>query len=175
MRAQPLPQPSPAQVGRQARSQRVTFAPTSLRLSATGRESTAVVQPSTVALDGQLSLPDDGQHLGWWSGSSLVGELRGPVVIAGHIDTPAGLGYFSRLLQVSPGDVVTLAGESRSQAYRVTSIDSVAKVDLHDAGFLHGDSPATLVLVTCTGRFDTATHHYQDNLVVRAVPVDRAE
>jgi len=33
------------------------------------------------------------------------------------------------------------------------------------------DGPPMLTLVTCGGPFDSATHHYRDNIVVSAAPI----
>jgi hypothetical protein len=49
------------------------------------------------------------------------------------------------------------------------SLRSVSKKDLPQALFASGGA-RRLVLVTCGGAFDAATHQYADNVLVTAVP-----
>ena len=114
--------------------------------------------------------------MGWWVSGALAGDAFGSVVLAGHIDSRVyGLGFFARLLDVRPGDRVTLGDGTSSQSYSVASISRIPKSGLATASdFFSQRVPARLVLVTCTGRFDPATHHYEENLVVLATPLGAA-
>jgi hypothetical protein len=72
-----------ARVGRPADSTRIRFVPEQLVLPGDARA--AVVPAQTVG--GQLQVPSDVRHLGWWDGSSEAGDPFGSTVIAGHVDS----------------------------------------------------------------------------------------
>jgi sortase (surface protein transpeptidase) len=121
---------------------------------------------------GHVQLPTDPGEVGWWLGGALAGDPFGSVVLGGHIDSRRfGLGFFARLLDVEPGDMIELTGDGLALRYRVRSTGEVAKDALATtARAFDMDTPARLVLITCTGRFDPSAHHYDRNLVVVATP-----
>jgi sortase (surface protein transpeptidase) len=133
----------------------------------------AKVQRIDTRPDGDLELPADPGVTGWWVSGALAGELYGSVVLAGHIDSrQRGLGFFAKLLDVEPGEHIELTGGGLALTYVVRSNEDVDKdvlstqTDLFDR-----TARGRLVLLTCTGRFDPRTRHYDHNLVVTAEPV----
>lgn len=168
----PTTTPTPARVGETASSQRITFTPRALVLDGDRAEVRPV---STV--DGELRVPEEVQHLGWWDGSAAVGDPFGNVVVAGHIDSATeGLGFFARLPGVAVGDEVEVRGRSggRDQqlTYRVTRIDRVDKGALATGSRAFDQTGAPhLVLITCTGAYLPDRGGYQQNLVVTATPL----
>ncbi len=145
-----------------------------MTLSVSGQRSSSVhVDAVDTTRDGDLGLPKDPGRVGWWQGGALAGETYGSVVLAGHIDSRAyGVGFFARLLQARPGDEVTLSDGRLEQRYAVVSNRNVNKQALATGTDTFSQSvPGRLVLITCTGHFNTATRHYEDNLVVLARPV----
>jgi hypothetical protein len=79
------------------------------------------------------------------------------------------------LRDVGVGERVVLAGvDGRTVAYRVTARRELGKAALPADLFATG-GPPRLVLVTCGGRFDPATRHYTDNVIVYAEPARPAE
>ncbi|HYI52517.1 MAG TPA: class F sortase [Microlunatus sp.] len=160
------PTPGAAGEGTRAPSQVKRFVPVELMLP--GRETAEVEPVSTV--DGELQIPEHVDHLGWWDGSSWLGDPFGSTVIAGHVDSATGgLGFFARLLEIRRGDrVQLLGGAGQRQTFRVTSVRTV------DQNALAGDSSALaqtgdhrLVLITCTGAYRQG-RGYESNLVVTA-------
>lgn len=123
--------------------------------------------------DGTLGLPDNPGEVGWWQSGALAGEAHGSVVLAGHIDSrERGLGFFVRLLDLRAGDRVELGDGRLVQVYRVRSNREVDKTVLATGTDTFArDVPGRLVLITCTGRFDQRTRHYDRNLVVLADPI----
>lgn len=165
-------QPSLASQGRAAASQRETFVPKRLRLLSDGGATTSIQGVDTAA-DGTLELPKDAGRVGWWMSGALAGELFGSVVLAGHIDSRVqGLGFFAKLLEARPGDRIELSDARLRVEYVVRSNQEVDK-DVLSTGTNIFDraTPGRLVLITCTGRFDPRTRHYENNLVVVAEPV----
>lgn len=131
----------------------------------------APVDPVTTA-DGELQVPEDGNRLGWWTGSVVAGSPAGSTVVDGHIDTPQGRGVFYHLKDVQADDriVVTVAGGA-TVTYRVTERRTFAKAaGLPAEVFGDARGPHRLVLITCGGTYDVAQATYEDNVVVTAVP-----
>ena len=140
-----------------------------------GNAAAEVMPAETV--DGELRVPEQVRHVGWWDGSSYAGDPFGTTVIAGHVDSATeGVGFFARLLRVKVGEKVALSGAGHSATYRIVSVQLVAK------GALSSDSHAfdqtgdhRLVLITCAGDYHRDRGGYDSNLVVTAVPVGFAQ
>lgn len=147
------------------------FVPARITLPS-GRQ--AAVAAADTATDGSLLVPDDPSRVGWWTGGGRPGDPYGSVVLAGHVDSRAyGLGVFAELTRARRGDVVALGTGDRWARYRVVSLRRVPKARLAaDTDAFDQSGPARLVLITCGGAFDPATHRYADNVVVVAEPVD---
>ncbi|MBA2696348.1 MAG: class F sortase [Actinobacteria bacterium] len=163
--AAPLPE---ARRGVPAASSRVRFAPEHLDLPG-GR--TAAVHPA-VTVRGELQVPEDVEHIGWWDGSAYAGDPFGSTVLAGHIDSAEqGLGFFTALLDMQPGDVVALRSGDQALRYQVTSTALVDKdVLASDTSAFDQRGQHRLVLITCSGRWRPEVHSYESNLVVVAHP-----
>ncbi len=165
------PTPGAAGEGTQAPSQVKRFVPVELILP--GREKAKVVAVSTV--DGELQVPKHVDHLGWWDGSSWLGDPFGSTVIAGHVDSATeGLGFFAQLLEIRRDDRVQVLGASgQRQTFRVTSVRTVAQNALaDDSKALAQTGEHRLVLITCTGAYRPG-RGYESNLVVTAMLVDQ--
>jgi LPXTG-site transpeptidase (sortase) family protein len=132
----------------------------------------ADVQPAQT-VDGELRVPEHVQHVGWWDGSSFVGDPFGTTVIAGHVDSATeGLGFFARLVRVKVGDTVTLRGDGHRAAYRIVSVQLVAKKALSsDSHAFDQTGDHRLVLITCGGGYHRDRGGYDSNLVVTGIPV----
>jgi LPXTG-site transpeptidase (sortase) family protein len=165
------PTPEAAGEGTRAPSQVKRFVPVELILP--GREKAKVVPVSTV--DGVLQVPKHVDHLGWWDGSSWLGDPFGSTVIAGHVDSATeGLGFFAQLLEIRRDDRVQILGASgQRQTFKVTSVRTVAQNALaDDSKALAQTGDHRLVLVTCTGSYRPG-RGYDSNLVVTAERVDQ--
>lgn len=166
------PPVSRAREGRTAASERVRFRPESLVLSRGGQADVEVAS----TLDGELKVPENVRHLGWWDGGAYVNDPFGTVVIAGHVDSKTqGLGFFARLLRAEKGDEVTLRGDGHQLRYRVTATKTLTKQVLgSDSDAFDQSGDHRLVLITCTGNYDADRGGYDSNLVLYAEPVGLA-
>ena len=163
------PAPGPLRAG----SQSPAFRPTRLRLPS-GR--TAPILLSGVReSDGSLEIPEDPDVVGWWTGGALAGEPYGGTVIAGHVDSRSyGLGVLAEMRSVRTGQLVVLSNSRRDVTYRITGITNVPQARLAaDTDVFSQSVPHRLVLITCGGPFNAETHHYTENLVVVADPVEQ--
>jgi hypothetical protein len=117
--------------------------------------------------DGTLQVPAGGFPAGWYTGVPTPGHL-GPAIIAGHVDMK-GPGVFYKLHDVVPGDQITVTRTDGSRpVFRVTGVKQFGK-NKFPTNLVYGNiDHAGLRLITCGGSFNSATGHYEDNLVVFA-------
>jgi LPXTG-site transpeptidase (sortase) family protein len=121
---------------------------------------------------GELGVPSDIRKVGWWRDGAAPGDRTGAILLAGHVDSAKdGAGAFYGLKAAHAGDAVSLtSSDGKTRRYRVTSVKLVLKASLPTSIFSRAGKPR-LVLVTCSGPFDSRTGHYRDNLVITATPV----
>jgi Sortase domain len=163
---------SPPRESHVGSSPAVPLVPPPVRLRLPRLHIDAAVLPVSVGIDGLLGVPANPRQLGWWSGSARPGLASGSVVIDGHVDSASlGLGALFRLREARPGDQIVLENATGgSTGYRVVARRSYAKTSLPVSQVFAAEVGPRLVLLTCGGAFDQATHHYADNIVVYAVP-----
>jgi len=176
-KVQPAASPPTALPGHPATTSRTNangFRPTTVQLPSLG--VTAGLMSVSVGADGMLPVPTDVRAAGWWSDGAAAGASMGTVVLVGHVDSAAaGPGAFFNIRQLDLGDLVRLRGDGGKVAdYTVVARREYSKNALPaDVVFGQGTA-ARLTLVTCGGRFDAATHHYTDNVVLFAIPTEAA-
>jgi sortase (surface protein transpeptidase) len=151
-------------------------APTGVAMPRIGIKSTAPLIPLGLDDDMHLEVPDvhTPQVGGWFKSGPWPGE-KGPAVIAGHVSgRPPGSahsvpGLFARLPEARVGDEVTVTREDGSTVrFAVYAVRSYPK-DRFATAEVYGDTPdPELRLITCSGSFNEATHHYDDNTVAFA-------
>ena len=158
-----------AEHARPASSDKPRFIPEQIGLP--GGVSAAVVPVATVGRE--LVVPEDSDRVGWWDGSSYVGDPYGSTVIAGHVDTfDRGIGFFYRLWNVKVGERVVLSAGDLRQAYKITSLRQVPRTDLvDDKEIFDITGSPRLVLITCAGDFQADRGGYSRNLIVVAKPI----
>ena len=172
--AVPLGDPSPTTPIPTAREARPAAGDTRFvpeRIDLPGGVYTAVVPVATVGKE--LVVPEDPTKVGWWDGSSYVGDPYGSTVIAGHVDVfDRGIGFFFRLWNIKVGERVVLSAGDVRQAYKITTVRQVPRTDLVDeAEVFDITGPPRLVLITCAGEFRPDRGGYSRNLIVVARPV----
>jgi sortase (surface protein transpeptidase) len=79
---------------------------------------------------------------------------------------------FFDLRSLAEGDEVSVTGpDGAERRFRVTERFQVDKDSLPVEELFRTTGEPTLTLITCGGIFDRSIRHYEDNIVVRAVPV----
>ena len=126
--------------------------------------------------DGSVEIPEDITRVGWYRFGSGPGQGAGSTVIVGHRDGfDEGPGAFYSVSALEPGDVVELELEDGStQEYEVVSREAIDRELLPSDDVFDEDGPERLTLISCIGYFDRNNGGYQQNVVVTAVPVNRA-
>ena len=122
--------------------------------------------------DGTMALPASGTEAGWYRFGSAPTSPSGTTVLASHVDTRAeGLGPFARLREAQVGAAVTVTDEDGTvHSYTVSAVDRIAKTDVPLDEVFDRSGPPRLVLLTCGGAWDESIGHYEDNVIVTAVP-----
>lgn len=118
--------------------------------------------------DGTLEVPKDFAVAGWYRAGVRPGDT-GPAVLVGHVDSYVGPAVFFRLHDLREGDRITIDRTDGSQVvFAVYAVEGVSK-QAFPTDRVYGDTPGPeLRLLTCSGRFDPRTKHYEDNTVVYA-------
>ena len=126
-------------------------------------------QPLDVDARGSLEVPASEAELGWWADGPRPGS-PGAAVVVGHVDLAGRPGVFVRLSLAQPGMTIDVArGDGTSVRFRVTRVSRYAKSAFPTDVVYRPTAQAELRLVTCGGRFNPRTGHYEDNVVVEAV------
>lgn len=142
--------------------------PVAIRIPYLGVHATVVPEP--VGPGGQLTIPEP-TEVGWFDAGPAPGQ-PGTTVIAGHIDLFGVDGAFLRLSDLPVGAVVTLvSADGADHVYVVRRRLLISQRALATAHIFRAGGPSRLVLLSCGGAYDAATHLYLDNVVVEAVPV----
>ncbi len=120
----------------------------------------------------QLNVPDDVHMVGEWSGGGTPTDASGTVLLAGHVNWDGqGPGALAPLASIAPdANVILSTPGGTPTTWSVTSVEAVTKADLPQTIF-DRSGPHRLVIVTCGGAFNSATGHYEDNVVVTATPL----
>lgn len=130
----------------------------------------APVVPVGLEPDGAMEVPP-ATEAGWYLYGPLPGDPTGSAVIAAHVDHSGRAGVFFDLRRVVEGDEVVVLDEAGTERrYRVTERFQVDKDELPIPELFRHDGAPVLTLITCGGAFDRGAGHYEDNIVVRAVP-----
>jgi LPXTG-site transpeptidase (sortase) family protein len=120
--------------------------------------------------EGAMDVPQRAEEVGWYEHSQRPG-LRGNAVLAGHLDWYGVDGVFRRLAELEQGDaIVVRAADGQERTYAVewrrsypagNAIAVVGEV-FEQLG------RAALTLITCGGRWNSASQRYDLRVVVRA-------
>jgi hypothetical protein len=126
---------------------------------------TAPVIESGVTQDLVLQVPSDPAVLGRWADGARPGDGRGSVVLAGHVSYRGELGVLHTLQNLEPGDEAVVETPSGPITYVTDRVDVYRKTALPYEEIFQFDVPERLVLITCGGKFDRSTGHYDSNVV----------
>lgn len=144
--------------------------PTRIDIAAIGVHSTLITVG--VSPDGTLQVPQPGpdyNKAAWFRGSPTPGQV-GPSLIEGHIDSAAEApSVFFRLGQLRPGDEILVhRQDGRTAIFRVTGVKQYPKTSFPTERVYRSIDHAGLRLVTCGGKFDSATGSYLSDILVFA-------
>jgi LPXTG-site transpeptidase (sortase) family protein len=131
----------------------------------------APVVPVGLESDGTMQIPGATES-GWYWPGARPGASEGSAVIAAHVDYAGQRGVFFDLRQLEVGSEVSVVDDQGATLrYVVTERFQVDKDLLPIDELFRVNGSSTLTLITCGGAFDSGARSYNDNIVVRAVPV----
>ncbi|MDN3495244.1 class F sortase [Planococcus sp. APC 4015] len=157
----PTPTPTPPAVG---------LAPASVTIPSIGLTESLI--DLGIGAGGTMEVPGDFARVGWFTGGGRPGG-HGPLVIAGHVDSPSGPAVFVRLRDLVPGDAVEVTDVAGAvHRYSVVEVADYPKSAFPTARVFGAVATDELRLITCGGYFDRSIGHYEDNRVVYAVRDD---
>lgn len=119
---------------------------------------------------GALEVPASAGSIGFWRDGPRPGQ-PGAAVVVGHVDLDGRPGVFSRLAAASVGTLIEARVGGEVVQFRVTRVDRYRKTRFPSQDVYRPTMQTELRLITCGGRFDRRTGHYDENVVVRAVRV----
>jgi len=144
------------------------IAPVQLIIPSIGVDSTLV----NLGLngDGTLEVPVAYEKAGWFTGGNYPGDPSGPPgLIAGHVDDYTGPAVFFDLAKLVAGDEVHVVRADNTVAVFVVSATAQYPKSEFPAAEIYAPVPGSeVVLITCTGEFNSNARSYVDNFVVRA-------
>ena len=115
-----------------------------------------------------LAVPRRADITGWWSGGYAPGEA-GPTVIVGHYDSKKAPGVFAKLKDVAEGDTISIEQSDGSVfTYTIVLVERLHKTAFPTEKVYGKTELSTLRLVTCGGKFNRRTGHYEDNVIAYA-------
>lgn len=164
--------PLPATAGRGSRS---SVPPPGLPAQVTipSLHVSAPIAPVSISKTDALDVPQNPRVIGWWQASALPGSTVGTTVLDGHVDTardgPGALFHLQDLPAASL--IIVRSTDGQPHRYRVTTRRVLHKSQGLPTGLFSPTAPGTLVIITCGGPFDRATHHYLDNIIILAQPL----
>jgi hypothetical protein len=141
--------------------------PTSITIPAIG------VQAPIVAVglqaNGAMQLPDPGQ-VGWYRLGPRPGA-PGPAVLIGHVDNRTGPDVFYRLRELRPGDQILIGqSDGTTSRFLVGRLEQHPKTALPTSRIFTPAPGPRLRVITCGGKWNPETRHYNDNVIVYASP-----
>lgn len=103
---------------------------------------------------------------GWYKYSAAPGNV-GPTVIIGHVDSAQyGEGVFFKLSRLHGGDTVRMRrADGKTATFRIDRVSQVPKTRFPTQAVYGATTRPALRLVTCGGKFDSATGNYLDNII----------
>ncbi len=142
--------------------------PESISLPSLGVASAPIV-PVGLEPNGELEVPD-ADTVGWYEFGAGVDGGRGSAVLAAHIAYNGRDGVFLDLVDLEPGDEISVERDGQPVAYIVESVVDYDKWELPIDDLFSESSEERIVLITCGGSFNPELASYEDNTVVVASP-----
>jgi sortase A len=128
-----------------------------------------IIEPVSVNAENVMEVPDGWDKAGWYTKAVKPGEI-GTAVIVGHYDDQFGApAIFYYLKNLQTGDQVLITNASGKQL--VFSVTEKTNAPFYTSinDLLINDNNKNLILITCAGWWNAATHNYSERLIVRAV------
>jgi LPXTG-site transpeptidase (sortase) family protein len=115
--------------------------------------------------DKSAQVPTKYEEPGWYKLGPTPGQ-EGSAVILGHVDDKQGPAVFFKLKTLKAGDKVDVSlTNGMVSHFIVQTVETYSKSQFPAAKVYASHGYSALQLVTCGGKFDKATGHYESNVV----------
>lgn len=115
---------------------------------------------------GQMVTPRNGRDVAWLDQGPIPGMTRN-VVLAGHRNWQGRPGSFERLEKLRDGDPVILTMDGRTWRFAVRWVRMYDPDTAPAADLMGRTDEVSVTLITCGGRFNRATRHYESRWLAR--------
>lgn len=135
----------------------------------------ARVKALGVSRENQLLAPTSIYDTGWYNSSAKPGVDAGAVLINGHVHGPTRPGIFANLKKLTSGDIIEIErGDGEVVKYKIEKTQSLPTGEIDMTALLSSVKPGKqgLNLITCGGKYDVKSGHYESRDMVFAVQAD---
>jgi hypothetical protein len=141
------------------------------------------VRGNRLNADRSLFVPKDPRVVSWGSQQVAPGSGYGTTIMVAHINYGGVAGAFADLAEYRVGQVITVVADGRRIKYAVAAepieVDKnqigARRQELFDQTHSYGlpgkPKSGRLLLLSCGGKFDNRTGHYESNIFVYALPI----
>ena len=134
----------------------------------------ARVKPVGVTTSNELGTPASIYDTGWYNASAKPGggAGAGAMLIDGHVHGPTLPGVFVDIKKLAAGDTIEVTrGDNQIFKYTVVNTETISADSVDVGKLLTSMKPGkpALNLITCGGKFNAKTQHYEDRTIVYAV------
>lgn len=131
--------------------------------------SNAPIIPVGLEANGELEVPE-ADTVGWYEFGVGVDGGRGSAVLAAHIAYNGQDGVFRNLIDLEPGEIISIDRDGEPIEYIIESVVDYDKWELPIDDFFSESGEERVVLITCGGSFNPELASYEDNTVAIAIP-----
>ncbi|MCA9328446.1 class F sortase [Candidatus Saccharibacteria bacterium] len=130
----------------------------------------ARIKHTGVDKDGSVDAPKNINDVSWYTGSAKLGNAIGSSLLLGHVSGWTAPGVFKNISKLHAGDRFEVEkGNGEKLVYEVTRGESIPVESLNMSKVLASESGQhELKLMTCSGKYNRETGHYEERYVVYA-------
>lgn len=124
---------------------------------------------------GNIGSPANIKQLAWYDQSSSPVDRTGNALIVGHVGTSTYGGAFAELYKIKNNAVVKLTmGDGKLVTYKVIKSENIAADKINMSNYLtkSNQMDKNLILITCSGDYNSKTYSYSDRLIVTATAIN---
>jgi sortase (surface protein transpeptidase) len=124
-----------------------------------------------ITREGAVDAPANINDAGWFNGSAKPGSAIGSSLIVAHVSGWTAPGAFKKINQLKPGMRFEIEkGDGEKLVYEVVRGESIPVDQVNMESILNPveGEQHDLKLMTCSGRFNRQTDHYEERYVIFA-------
>lgn len=131
----------------------------------------ARIKHTGLTAEGAVDAPANINDVSWFNESAKPGNAIGSSLLLGHVSGWTAPGVFKKIDQLQPGTRFEIEkGSGEKLTYEVVRGERVPANQINMAKILASETPGEhdLKLMTCSGRYNRDSGHYEDRYIVYA-------